>query len=191
MNTPVRLLTLVLLTSATAGLRAANEPPETVITSDQMEAHSTDKETFSTFTGHVVVDSNNVHIVCDRLDTVSSRSGNKSEIIGNQAQFEHLQADGHVHIVQGDREAVCGHAEVLEGQDRIVLTQEPVIINHSDGTIAAGETITLLRSSRKILIDHPHIVGPPMKEFNLDKSELPPAPAAPPPSPAAPAAPTP
>jgi lipopolysaccharide export system protein LptA len=189
MNHFPRLFAFVLLAvlpsnPRAADLPAAAAPTETVITSDQMEAHSTDTETFCTFTGNVHVVSNNVHIECDRLDTISSRSGDKSEIVGTEAQFKHLQADGHVRITQGDRDAICGHAEVKEGQDKIILTQDPVIIDHSNGTRAAGDTITLLRSLNKILIDHARILAPPMKDFNLDKSQLAPSPATPPPAPA-------
>lgn len=138
------LLPLVL---ATIVLAAADGPQGTTVTSDRLIAHSTGTETFSSFIGHVLVVSGQLHIVCDRLDTISSRVGDKSAIVGTQAQFEHLQADGHVHITEGDREAVCGHAEVKELQNRIVLTKDPVVIDHSNGTKWAGQTNTRINAS--------------------------------------------
>jgi lipopolysaccharide export system protein LptA len=56
----------------------AEEPvPDTVIQSDSCEITSTDTQTFSVFTGNVIVTGNNIRLTCDRLDVVSLRSGGK------------------------------------------------------------------------------------------------------------------
>ena len=170
---------LLALGSSLALVRAADELQPTVITSDQLEAHSTDTRTYSTFTGHVVVTGTNLRIVCDRLYVISTRAGAKAETIGTQSQFEHLEASGHVHIVQGDREAVCGRAEVHPQEDKIVLTEDPVVTDRNNGTTWTGDTITMLRSQRRVLVGHPRVTGPPVKDLGFDKNQPPPAAAAP------------
>ena len=47
--------------------------------------------------------------------------------LGKYGKFKYLLATGHVRIVQGDRVATCGRAEVFPGDDRIVLTENPVV----------------------------------------------------------------
>ena len=62
-----------------AAVRSA-EPPNTVIVSQSLDMHSTDTETISVFTGNVVVTGNDMRITCDRLDVVSIRNNDKTEI---------------------------------------------------------------------------------------------------------------
>jgi len=179
-SVPLRALALLALWGAHA-LAAAEETQPTVITSDSLEARSTDTRTYSTFSGHVVVTGTNIKITCDRLEVISTRSGGKTEAIGTQSQFEHLDAIGHVQIAQGDREAACGRAEVLPREDRIVLTDSPVVTDHSNGTRWTGEVITMLRNERRVIVGHPKVTGPPIKDLGFDKKE--PAPPQPAPAP--------
>ena len=90
---PLRALAFLALLGVRA-LAAAEETQPTVITSDSLEARSTDTRTYSTFSGHVVVAGTNIKITCDRLEVISTRSGGKAEAIGTQSQFEHLEAIG-------------------------------------------------------------------------------------------------
>ena len=173
-------LAFVLLGGAT-GLRAAGElQPNTVIDSDRFDSsQTTDTETTSFFTGHVMVTGNDIRITCDRLEIISVRSADKSDTIGQQGQFKFLLATGHVHIIQGDREATCGRAEVLPREDKITLTDNPAVTDRGNGSVANGEKITLLRGQRRVLIDHAHMIGPPVKDLGFDKNQKPPAPSPP------------
>lgn len=67
---------------------------------------------------------------------------------------------------------MCGHAGVKELQNRAVLTEDAVVIVHGNGANGAGQRITMLRSQHMVLIDNATVNGPPMKEFNLDKSQV-------------------
>jgi len=173
---PPSVLLALSLCGALAGaaLRAADDSQPTVITSDHLEARSTDTRTYSTFTGHVVVTGTNIHITCDELDVVSTRSGTRAETIGTQAQFEHLEAIGRVRIAQGDREASCGRAEVRPQDDQIILTEDPVVTDRSNGTHWTGDTITMLRNQRRVIVGHPRVTGPPIKDLGFDKHTPPP-----------------
>ncbi len=160
-------------------VRAAEAPavPDTVIESQACEITSSDTQTLSVFTGHVVVTGNNLNITCDRLEVVSLRSGRSQDTLGKQDRFKSLVATGHVRIVQGDREATCEHAEVLPGEDRITLTGQPTVIDHGNSTTATGEPLILYRGQRRIEGTNVRIVLPPLKNLGFDKSQPPPVPA--------------
>jgi lipopolysaccharide export system protein LptA len=152
------------------------EPPNTVIVSEALDMHSTDTETISVFTGNVVVTGSNLRITCDRLDVVSIRLGDKSDTIGKQDNFKSLLATGHVHIVQLDREASCGRAEVLPHDDKVILTENPVVIDHSNNSVATGEPLVLLHGQRRVMGTNVHITLPPIKDLGFDKNAPPPVP---------------
>ena len=160
-------------------VRAAEEPaPETVIESQTLESQSTDTQTVSVFTGNVTVTGNAIRITCDRLDVVSLRSGAREDVIGKQDRFKSLVATGRVHIVQGDREATCEHAEVLPGEDRITLTGRPMVVDHGNNSTATGEPLILYRGDRRVRGSNVRITLPPLKDLGFDKKQPPPAPPA-------------
>jgi lipopolysaccharide export system protein LptA len=172
------LLALAPLAAASPGFAA--EPPPTIITSDSGEARSSDADTTSYFTGHVVVTGNDIRIECDRLEVISARTGDKTDTIGTQSSFKYILATGHVRIVQGAREAACARAEVLPQENRITLTGQPVVTDHGNGTVFTGEPLILYRNQRRVTGEHVHITAPPIKDLGFDKNEPPPAPAPPP-----------
>ena len=166
-----------------AAVRAA-DPPPTVIESRSLDMRSTTDETESVFTGNVVVTGNDLRITCDRLDVISTRIGDNTDTIGKQDRFKSLLATGHVHIVQGDREASCGSAQVLPRQDMVILTDHPVVIDHGNNTIATGDPIQLLRGERRVQGTNVHITMPGIKDLGFGKNAPLPEPDAPPLAPA-------
>ena len=158
-----------------AAVRSA-EPPNTVIVSQSLDMHSTATETISVFTGNVVVTGNDLRITCDRLDVVSTRGGDHTDTVGRQENFKSLIATGHVHIVQQDREASCGRAEVRPRENKVILTENPVVIDHGNNTVATGEPIVLLRGERRVLGTNVRITLPPIKDLGFDKNTPPPTP---------------
>ena len=110
-----RLALLFLLPVLLPGLMCAQsvEPQNTVIDCEQFDWRSTDKETTSVFTGKVVVTGTNLRLTCERLEIVATRKGDPAATIGKIDSFKSFIATGNVHIVQGDREAACGKAEIL------------------------------------------------------------------------------
>jgi lipopolysaccharide export system protein LptA len=175
MNLPARLLATLALVLPAARLAAAGAP-ETVIDGDHFESRSTADETTSVFTGHVVVTGNDIRMTCDRLEVISLRTGQAADTFGKQDQFKYLLATGSVDIVQGDREATCGRAEILPRDNRITLTGNPVVVDHGNNSRCSGDRLTLLRGERRVLVEHAHMVGPPIKDLGFDKSMPPPPP---------------
>jgi lipopolysaccharide export system protein LptA len=174
MNFPFRLLAPVLL-GAALSLRAATGPQsQTVVDSDSVDSQSNGRETTSWFNGHVAVAGNDIHMTCDKLKVISLRTGPSSDTIGKQDQFKYLLATGHVDIVQGDREATCGRAEILPQDDKITLTESPVVTDHGNNTVCSGTKLVMLRGERRVFVEHAHMTGPPIKDLGFDKNQPPP-----------------
>ena len=154
----------------------------TVITCDgEAQMVSTDAETTITFHDKVLVTGTDLRLNCDFLRVVVKRKGDTSATLGTIDKFRSMLATGNVFLVQGDREAACGRAEVLPEQDRVILTENPVVVDHDQKTRMAGEKITLLRGQRQVLVEKPTLTGPPVKDLGFDKDKKPspaPAPAA-------------
>ena len=163
--------------------RAQNaELQTTVVTSDgPAEMVSTDKETTITFRGHVVVTGTNMKLTSDYLEVVVRRTGDPTATLGKLDKFRSMLATGNVFIAQGDREAACGRAEVLPEQDKVVLSENPVVVDHDQNTRIAGSKITWQSGQRKLQVENPTLTAPPVKDLGVDK-ELKPA-AAPAPTP--------
>ena len=146
----------------------------TVITSTKMEMWSTDTETRSVFTENVVVTGNNLRITCDKLDVTAIRfdsEENKDSTLGALEKFKTLVATGNVRITQGDREVTCGRAEVFPGEDRVVLTEKPVVVDQSGPYVATGDRLVLLRGERRIFGDNVRLQGPPVRDLGFEKDK--------------------
>ncbi|HEY1792620.1 MAG TPA: LptA/OstA family protein [Opitutaceae bacterium] len=170
------------LAAAAAPLRLAGAPPpqDTTIDSVTSESQSTDTETTFEFHDHVAVVGNGMTLHCDYLKVIATRTGERSATLGQYSRFKYLLATGHVRIVQEDRVATCGRAEVFPGEDRLVLTENPVVSIPSEGYTAYGPRMILYRGQRRAVIEGTpgqpsHISLPPIKDlgFTPDKDKKP------------------
>jgi lipopolysaccharide export system protein LptA len=167
------LLALLVALTAHAAEPAAPIVP-TVITSTKMEMWSTDTETRSVFEQNVIVTGSNLRITCDKLDVTATRLDdikNKDATIGTLEKFKTLVATGNVHIVQGEREVTCGRAEVFPAEDRVVLTEKPVVIDNTGPYVATGDRIVLLRGERRLFGDNIRLQGPAIRDLGYDKTK--------------------
>ncbi len=170
------LTSFCLLAALPAALRAQSaELQNTVIETDQFDWRSTDTETTSVFTGNVRVTSTNQKLTCDRLEIVAIRKGDPSATIGKLESFKSFIATGNVRIIQGDREAACGRAELLPGDDKIILTGQPVVVDHSVNWTWTGDELEMLRGERQIRGKNARFTGPPIKDLGVDKLKAAPA----------------
>lgn len=165
------LLAAALLAVPVLQAQSAPEQP-TVITSDSLDMRSTEQETTSIFTGNVVVTATNLRLTCDRLEVVAYRHPDPTAAIGRVERFKSLLAEGRVRIVQGDREAACGRAEVLPGEERLVLRDQPVLVDRAADWTYTGEELVLLRGERQVKGTKPRLVGPALKDLGVDRERL-------------------
>lgn len=181
----MNLTRLALFLVAGTGLLArAAEPelPPTVIDSEQLDMRSTDTQTTFIFAKNVTVTGTNLKLTCDRLEVITTRKGDPTATIGKLGRFKSLIAEGNVRIVQSDREAACGRAEVLPDDDKIILTDHPVIRDLANGATATGPKMVLYRGERRAVIegaeaDPSRIILPAIKDLGFAKE---PKPATPP-----------
>lgn len=168
---PLTLFVITLASVAAAAARAA-EAPATTIDSISAESVSTDAETTTTFHDEVVATGNDLTLTCDFLKVIATRVGEKSATLGKYGKFKYLLATGHVRIVQGDRVATCGRAEVFPGDDRIVLTENPVVKIETEHYEASGPRMVLYRGQRRAVIEgtptqRTHITLPAIKDLGF------------------------
>jgi len=155
--------------------------PTEITSAGPAEMISTATETVFTFQDQVVVVGTNLRLTCDRLVVVAKRSGDPKATLGKQENFKSLIATGHVRLVQNDREAICDRAEVLPGEDKVILTGNPATVRSKDGRYAgSGPEMILERGQQRAVIKSPRFVLPPLRDLGpgKDKSKVP-APAAP------------
>lgn len=166
-------LGLAAQTAPLVSLPGTPTPVPTELRSEKLEMTSTDEETRAIATGSVVLTGTNLRITCDRLEVIATRIGDKDGAVPTLEKFKYLLATGRVKIIQDDREATCGRAEVFPREDKVVLTEDPVIVDKSSDFIAAGERITLLRGKREVLVDLPKFTGPPLRDLGADAKDQP------------------
>jgi len=179
MNRPVILRLSLLGASLLATVLVplgAQEAQPTVIDSEQLDMRSTDTHTTFVFTKRVIVTGTNLRLTCDRLEVVTTRQGDPTATIGKLGRFKSLVAEGGVRIIQSDREAACGRAEVLPDDDKIILTDHPVVKDLANGATASGPRMVLYRGERRAVIegaeDAPsRIVLPAIKDLGFDKDQ--------------------
>jgi len=157
-------------------LRAAVEPQPTTLTCKHMDMWSEGDETKAICTGNVTLTGTNMRILCDRLELTASRIGEKSASIPTLEKFRYLLATGHVSITQGSRGATCGRAEVLTREEKVVLTEDPVVVDHATDFVSAGDRITMLRGQERVEVDNPRLTGPAIKDLGFDKKTSAPPP---------------
>ena len=151
-------------------LRAAEPPPatDTVITGQTMDMVSTDTETTTVFDGAVKLVGNDITVTCDHLLIISTSLKDKSAVLAPIDRFKSLVATGNVHIVQGLREATCGRAEIFPRDNKLVLTEKPVVVDQSGPYVATGDRLNLLRGEHRITGDNVTVTAPPVKDLGPD-----------------------
>jgi lipopolysaccharide export system protein LptA len=163
------LVLLCCVLGLTLAGRAELAPQKTKLDCDHADMWSVGNETHGVCTGSVVLTGTNLKIVCDRLEFVALGVGDKAGTVPTLEKFKYMIATGHVVIVQGDREATCGRAEVLPHDDKVILTESPVLIDHGTDWTSAGEKITMLRGERRIIVDKSRVTGPAIRDLGFDK----------------------
>lgn len=153
----------------------ATPPVPTVIESGAAEMVSTEKETTFTFKKGVKVTATNMTLTCTDLVVVAVRGGDPSATIGNQQNFKSLIATGGVRIIQNDREALAERAEVFPGEDKVILSGNPVVRSVKDGWEQNGQgmQLVLYRGERRAVLEGPQgtrakLIMPALKDLGYD-----------------------
>jgi len=168
-----RIIVSILLAVAPAAF-AADDPPPTTITSQQLDMRSSDTESVFRFTGLVTVNGNDIELTCDELEVIALRTDKDVTALGELGKFKSLIATGRVKIVQGDRVATCGRAEVLPGDEKIILTENPLVRDRDSAV--TGERMILFRGERRAVVESgasgpARVTLPPLRDLSFPKDD--------------------
>ena len=153
-------------------LRAAVAPAQkTTLDCEHAEMWSVGNETRGVCTGSVTLVGTDIKILCDKLEFTAVGVGDKAATLPALDKFKYMLATGHVVIVQADREATCGRAEVLPREDKVVLTENPVLIDHGTDWTTTGEKMTMLRGERRVIVEKSKVTGPALKDLGYEKDK--------------------
>ena len=159
---------------------------DTHIRAQKLELRNVGKDTITLLTGSVEVTSVNLHLTCDRLEIVSLRvDAQAGDLVANENKFKSLLATGRVRIVQPEsrREATAGRAEILPGEGRITLTDQPILVDRDENgepmrTMKAS-SMRLFKDESRVEVDLPEISTTRIPDLGFDPTKSnPPAPAA-------------
>ena len=157
-------------TTATPAVPAPPPVPTIIESAGPAEMVSTATESTFTFRDRVVVTGNNLKLTCDLLVVVARRTGDPKATLGKQDNFKSMLATGHVRLVQNDREATCGRAEVLPGEDKVILTENPKVRLLDGSYEASGPRMLLLRGERRAVIEGgSRFVLPPIRDASIPR----------------------
>ena len=152
--------------------RAAEAPPQkTTLDCEHAEMWSVGNETRGVCTGSVTLVGTDIRILCDKLEFTAVGVGDKTATLPTLDKFKYMLATGHVVIVQADREATCGRAEVLPREDKVVLTENPVLIDHGTDWTTTGDKMTMLRGERRVIVEKSRVTGPALKDLGYEKDK--------------------
>lgn len=105
--------------------------------------------------GPITISTKTMTILCDHAEILSSRPSDPStpdkESATNMGTIDYILAVGNVDIQQMGTRALAGKAEIFPKERRLVLEDDPRIIDNN-GTVS-GHRITFLQGERQIKID--------------------------------------
>jgi len=161
---PLLGLALLPLAGAAAGAAADTPPPaagvselkDTIVTSDHLELRNDGELAYFAFSGNVRLTGTNLEVTCDKLEIYAESKKGEDGSLGSVGGLRRIVATGHVVIAQEGRRATAGRAEVLPDEDKIVLTEDPVVTD-PQGTVS-GERMTFYRGRQNGEIVKPRVL---------------------------------
>lgn len=131
---------------------------KTTITSQTLEMVSGPSENVFYFSKNVHVIGNNLEMKADQMVVTAARNPNfdpvqalKSSSGTQMGTIQKIVGVGNVHISQEGREAVAGRAEFFPKKGKVVLTENPRVVDSQ--AIVSGWRITLTQGERRVIVE--------------------------------------
>jgi lipopolysaccharide export system protein LptA len=167
----------LLLAALAFGAEPTPVPQRTRVSSHKLSMKTVGTETRSVLDGlpdkQVTLTGTNIQIFCDHLEIIAVGVNDKDSTVPDMEKFKYLLATGRVRIVQGEREATCGRAEVFPREDRLELTEGPVVRDHGADTLLKGSRIVMRRGQREVEVFDSEADAPAIKDLGFDKNQPP------------------
>jgi hypothetical protein len=175
-----------------AALRADDAAPTTIENSGPTDSQPDPQgtATITTFHDNVVGVTADLRITCDLLQLVVDKQGAPTAGSSPSGSFKSMLATGHVHIYRGTEIVTCGRAEISQNENKVVLTDNPVLSRTDDGSSTTpgphGQIVYYRGRGEADFLPAPgerqKTVLPTLKDLGLGTPAKPPAPPAPTPA---------
>ncbi len=149
----------------------------TVIEAENLQAEITEERGYLKLIGSVKLSGTNLEITCNQMEVFTDTKDTEGEdTIGDFSSIRRILATGNVKIVQEERTATAGKAEVLRDEEVIILDEDPIVYQDSivmDGT-GAQMIIERGNGTVKMIGDQTNklrITGPPIEDFGFEENE--------------------
>ncbi len=150
---------------------------QTEIEAESLRAEITEEKGYLIGVGSVRMVATNLEITCNQIEVftdVKDKDGN--DTIGDISSINQIIATGNVRIVQDQRTATAGLAEVYPNEDFILLDKDPILYQGAITIDGTGAQLKIHRGNGRVeWIGDPnnkiHISAPPLQDLGFEKNE--------------------
>ncbi len=159
-------------------VRPSDKPlVQTEIEAESLKAEITEDKGYLVGVGSVKLTATNLVITCNKIEVftdVKDKDGN--DTIGDVSSIRQIIATGAVKIVQEERTATAGRAEVFPNEDFILLDEDPIVYQNSITMDGTGAQLRIHRGNGLVeWIGSPdnkiRFTGPPIEDFGFEENE--------------------
>lgn len=190
MNRPLLISCLMLLSpalisgqdgasgEADPNLSSTGKPlVQTEIEAETLEAEITEENGYLIGRGSVKLTATNLEITCNQIEVftdVKDKDGNNT--LGDLSSIRRIIATGNVKIVQEERMATSGRAEVYPNDDYILLDEDPIVYQNDITIDGTGAQMRILRGNGRVELigdtnNKIRVTGRPIEDFGFEENE--------------------
>lgn len=128
------------------------------------------------FSEDVLLRATNMELRCDLLEVFTKRLSEEENTIGTFSSIRKIIATGNVSIMQAERTATAGKAEVLPNEEKVVLYDNPIVVQN--GYTFTGHQLVIERGKGRIYVPgsenkRVRVVGPAIKDLGFEEDNDP------------------
>ena len=150
---------------------------QTEIEAETLEAEITEENGYLIGRGSVKLTATNLEITCNQIEVftdVKDKDGN--DTLGDLSSIRRIIATGNVKIVQEERMATSGRAEVYPNDDYILLDEDPIVYQHDITIDGTGAQMRILRGNGRVELigdtnNKIRVTGRPIEDFGFEENE--------------------
>ncbi len=150
---------------------------QTEIEAETLEAEITEDKGYLIGRGSVKLTATNLEITCNQIEVftdVKDKDGN--DTLGELSSIQKIIATGNVKIVQEERMATSGRAEVFPNEDFILLDEDPIVYQNDITIDGTGAQMRILRGNGRVELigdtnNKIRVTGRPIEDFGFEENE--------------------
>ena len=168
------------LFAASNALSQSEDKPlrQTEIESVRLKVQNDGDNAYFLFSEAIILRATNLVLECDQLEVFATRAAEAEGDVGKYGAIKEVIASGNVRITQEQRVATCQKAVVQPGEERIVLSGNPVVEQPGGRVITLNpeDEIILDRGNGQININTKgpnklRLIGSPIRDLGFEEKE--------------------